>query len=471
MSASASPDDLVRPGEDVPLAVQRTAQFLAQRGVWYLLSRNSAARSCRDAAHKRDRLGHVGIPLWDELKSFFGQATLRDGRQQFVVVHCRGDRLLDLERVQSSLDLAKPPERIEASNLETLGMAYGLVNPFESWTFDGQLLSTPVLQVFDTDLLTPIGIPGTVMTNAGDLTWGVELRAQDLADRLDHVSIGEVSMIDPEEPRPFAAQSARPTIGIITGNAPESGIALWNHVNEHVRGFLGVACYGDVSMPRVIVDSIPELGQSMELAARSEPVWDALRRACVDLCRAQARVIGLACNTTQYFTPRLREICGEYGAEFVSMPEAVALSLRNEGVKQVGLIGISYVTDLDGWSAYGSALAGIDVELPDESIVGRIEELAYLVKAEGANQRGLNGLRDLSRRFHSKHLVLALTELSVLLDLQKRPGRSGKVLIDPLAVYAEALASRFLGVPFPLQTLDRARRSVGGNASAAPAET
>jgi len=48
---------------EVPPAVQRIVDFLLARNMWFQLSRNREARSCRDAAHKRIRLGHEGIPL------------------------------------------------------------------------------------------------------------------------------------------------------------------------------------------------------------------------------------------------------------------------------------------------------------------------------------------------------------------------------------------------------------------------
>ncbi len=62
---------LFKPDEPgVPPIVLSLARLLSERGVWYRLSRNLPAESCRDAAQKRDRLGHVEIELWEELKSF-----------------------------------------------------------------------------------------------------------------------------------------------------------------------------------------------------------------------------------------------------------------------------------------------------------------------------------------------------------------------------------------------------------------
>lgn len=442
----------------MPETVVRTVRLLASSGIWHQLSRNQKALSCRDAAHKRKRLGHDGIPLWDELKSFFGRFTNAAGQTQYVIAHCRADRLLDLDEVARAVKAPSRPERLASDDLDSFSMDYGLVNPFESWTvhpppysLDGPLLTSPVLQVFDRDLLRPIGVPGTVMTNAGDLTWAVEVRADELCRRLDNTIQADIGMPDPEEParRPGAVE--RSPIGIITGNAPESGIALWNKINGVVRDTLGESV-GDVSMPPVTVESLPELGMSMELDRRREMVWAALDKAVVDMCRDGVRFLALACNTTPYFTPQIRSICAEFGTEFVSMPEVVGAWLRSEGIDHVTLLGISFVADVEGeWSAYRDALDGIKVEVLRPRALDRLSALAYDVKAEGAQETGLSKLRSfLEQEVSTRHIVLALTELSLLFGRQRRPSRSERVFIDPLALYGEALARRWLGLPFPM---------------------
>ena len=81
---------------------------------------------------------------------------------------------------------------------------------------------------------------------------------------------------------------------------------------------------------------------------------------------------------------------------------------------------------------------------------GRIQELAYRVKTEGVSEPGRARLRDiLNQEVSTDAVVLALTELSLLLQTQKRRGRSGKMIVDSLALYGEAIAHRYLGLPFP----------------------
>lgn len=438
-----------RHSDRMPPAVARTVAFLNEREVWFSLGRNHEARSCRDAANKRTRLGETGIPLWDELKSFLGEFRHADGTQQYVMVHCRGDRLIDLAHVADAVR-ADPvhgsPKRLEENALARLGMDYGLVNPFEPWALDGQLLASPVLQVFDRDLLDPIGVPGTVMTNAGDLTWSVEMHARELAEALDHVIVADVSVRDDGEPPRPAWASAPPTVGIITGNSPESGMMLWRMVNDAVREGLGNYARGDVVMPRVLVQSLPELGLTMELDQRHREVWPALRTATATLCRDGARIIAVACNTTPYFAQDIRKITAEYGATFVSIAEVAGAWLRSRGIDQIALVGVKTVADLGPWSPYREPLSGVGVEIPNERTMHRIHELAYDVKARGADQKSLNQLRNILKQgVRSDVVMLALTEISLVLEQQKSPQRSDRLLLDTMKLYATDIAERYLG--------------------------
>ncbi|HEX9940685.1 MAG TPA: aspartate/glutamate racemase family protein [Thermoanaerobaculia bacterium] len=453
---ASGPEALLRPGEgSVPRTVLQTIGFLAERGVWWQLSRNYEAFSCRDAARKRWRLGHEGIELWNELKSYFGRFRNASGREQYFMAHCRADRMLNLERLGEALKAQGEPERLGDEEVQRLGLRYGLVNPFETWKqsvyeMDGPLLTAPVLQVFDRELTRRLGVPGTVMTNAGDLTWAVEFDVVELVEKIDNAVVADIADPDPENEGELWGTREQPSIGILTGNSPESGMHLWNELNRRVREILGSLSCGDVSMPPATVFSLPALGLTMELDRREEEIWPHLCKAVVDACRSGVQVLAIACHTTHYFTPKVRKICDEYGTEFLSMAEVLATWLRHEGIQEIALVGIRHVSELGPWSAYREPLQGIRVEQPTERAKQLLDELAYQVKAEGPSEAGLNRLRDILRReVASDTVVLALTELSILLSLQRKKGRSGRLLIDPLALYAEALAAKYLGLTFP----------------------
>lgn len=326
-------------------------------------------------------------------------------------------------------------------------MGYGLVNPFIPTELESPASTSPVLQLFDGEVISPLGLPGTMMTNAGELTWAVEFHPQGLFNGIESAQQASISQPDPEvKPRPPAVLR-RFRLGIITGNGPESGKLLWSLANARIHAGLGREDRGDTSLPSVRVSSLPMLGQTMELGTRSRFVWPPLRDEIVKMCRGGVTTLTLACNTTHYFTDEIREICAQYGTEFVSMPEVVASHLGENDIDSVALVGIRYVTDLRGWSAYGPALRDFTVEVPSDSALDAIDKLAYQVKSYGPSRQALAELRGIvTREVVSTHVIVALTELSILLQTQKSPGRSGKVLIDPLSLYADAIAGRFLGV-------------------------
>ena len=201
-------------------------------------------------------------------------------------------------------------------------------------------------------------------------------------------------------------------------------------------------------MPRMEVVSVPELGLTMEPEPRLAPVAAALEKAARQLAGRGVKLLALPCNTTSYFAPQIHEWCAGTQTRYHSMAEVTGTWLRREGVTEVALVGINYVAALGHWSAYREPLAGMKIELLNGEALERVRELAYAVKAEGPNHPLLSKLRDILNRYvTSKHVVLALTELSLLVELQKGGGKSGKVLIDPMNLYADALAREYLGLP------------------------
>jgi hypothetical protein len=77
--AATSRDD----DKPMPAKARQALEFMRRHGVWHVLSRNSPATGCRDAAARRWRLGKQGIPLYDELKTLCMAADLSGERR-----HC-----------------------------------------------------------------------------------------------------------------------------------------------------------------------------------------------------------------------------------------------------------------------------------------------------------------------------------------------------------------------------------------------
>lgn len=417
--------------ESLPPGVEHTIRFLSKRGVWFRISRNAPATSCKEAANNRQRLGHKGIFLFQEMKSFFGGYTDGSGGRHYVALHCRADRMLDQDLVRRALGGAEL-ERLDEDELGKLGMAYGLVTPFEPWAGTG----VQVTQIFDPDLTEPIGHPPTVMTNAGDYTWGIEFRARDVAAYVANSKIRPIAVIDPSErPRPLFATDP-PVIGMISGNPIDTGALFLEFLAASVRKALG----------------------RQKLVEREAMIWEELAPVVEELCQ-RVDILTVPCNTTPYFTPKIREICDSHGVVFVSMPEVVGERLRAEKISNVAIVGIPVVADVSKkWSPYREPLAGIDVEIASPYLLDRITELAYEVKNSGASQQTLNKLRNTLRDggVQSDAVIIALTELSQLVELQTKPGQ--KLLIDPLGMYADAVANLWISpTPALRQAMEQRR--------------
>jgi len=226
MRSPQKPEELLNEDETAaPAMVSVADNLLRQLGVWFKLGRNSPAMSCRDAA---ERLGSSGIPLWDELKTL----ALSDG-SRIGLVHCRADQEFDLDRARDALGFTSI-ERAAEQDMHALGLGYGLVNPFETWSAASDL---EIEQVFDEGVMTRLGVPGTMITNAGDHTWSVEFYADELVHAMPLARLGSIA-IKPDWPRPKVLAS-RASIGLVTGNSPESGMHLWQLTVDAVRTLLG----------------------------------------------------------------------------------------------------------------------------------------------------------------------------------------------------------------------------------------
>lgn len=428
---------------DLPEKVKRTIDFFTSHNFWFNLTRNLEAHSCRDAVNKRKRLGHTGIPLRHELKSFFGKFINAAGNEQFVVLHCRGNQELNFDKVNEVLKAKSEVTRLSDEELAQLfELDYGLINPF---TLDPLFLGLPLLQVFDESIKKINKPPYTMMTNAGGLTWGIEFKPIQLLESIQHSIVADIIRIDNYNNANINFR--KQIIGIITGNAPESGILLWQRINQIIRKNLGDNFFGDISFPGVIIESIPDMGLSMELDLREQETWETLKNSIISLCQRGATIICIACNTTQYFTPEIRKITSQYKARFISIPEVTLNYLKKKKIKEFAFLGVKYVTELDKkWSAF-KGLRKFKVETLSEESIKQIHDLAFKVKQEGITGAGINKLRDLlNASTKSKTIVIALTELSILLETQKKRSSKGRYYIDTLELLAEAVADEYLAL-------------------------
>ena len=459
--------------EPLPLGVVELVRRIQESGCWVRVSSNrepnnpskvAEAHSCRDAARKRLRFGFVGIPLQDELKSFLGSFRGEGGDLMLVAAHCRADRLIDFGALGKAIGATSEVLRVEEVDIESLGLAYGLVHPFIYRELDAKLSTSPseerrfkgLVQVFDEDLVERSDVPGTSMTNAGHREYGIEIFPHQVQAAVPNSSVANIT--------DAALDGARlrvRSLGILTGNPPEAGTLFCQLVSERLRsrfldgslfkgrpGFekeenerlFSHGCQGDFSMPVIRMVSIPELGLSMELNIREDQVWSSVNREVRNLIEAGCEVISIPCNTLAFFGPRLKAMVKELGAEYVSMPEACRAYLDKEGVSSLAFVGIPLATSFEqGFSGYKDAFHGLDVETLPERQLPEIIATAYKVKGVGADDgRNVNKLREYINGVKSGTVLIALTELS-LIGVRQKFGNT-RTILDSLGIYAKYTA-------------------------------
>lgn len=416
---------------DVPSQVARALQTLSRHGVWHQSSRNPPVRSCADAARHRRRLGGIGIPLCDELKSLVFAYDGSSASTGYVVVHSRGHQRIDMDKAAK---VAGGPLRSVADDelIDALGASYGTVTPLLLWGLGD------VRHVVDDTVVTPFYPPYTMLTNSGHREHAVEFRPTELFAALPHTVIADVVRDDHR-------RVPRTTFGILTGNGPESGMLLWEKVNTAVRADARVQLRGDVGFPRVLIDSVPGMAQASDLAVREQDLRDAVVAGVDGLIRAGATVVTVACNTSQFFGEQIAASCERHGVRYVSLAEATGDCLRAADVKEFDLLGGPSVVSTDGWSGFAALMQEFDVHLPDSRRAEAISQLELSVKRDLLTPANLNRLRDLVNRYtRTDTVVLATTELSILVARQKGKQRSHKRIIDTLDVLAERMAAVYL---------------------------
>ncbi len=172
----------------MPDKVMKTITFFNKNRIWYTLTRNETAFSCEDAAKKRLRNALVGIPLEDELKTYFGEYVISKGQQQLVLINVRGDCRIDFDLVRSILGISQKIGFASKSTMSLFQIEFGEVNPFliceifkesnVASKFEG------LITMFDKSLLVK---QTTMMTNAGELSWGIEFNIQEVIRHFDNV--------------------------------------------------------------------------------------------------------------------------------------------------------------------------------------------------------------------------------------------------------------------------------------------
>src|SRR5258707_770449 len=147
-------ENLLLPGEtDIPEKVLCCISFFEKNNLFYRLSRNSPAYGCLDASKKRNRNNKYGISLADELKTGF----------------------FEFQSLRKQLEVKRSLYWCSQTSLDIFGIHYSEINPFIIYEKLPYLETIQIVQdvifLFDKNLSIN---NQSMMTNAGELTWGIE---------------------------------------------------------------------------------------------------------------------------------------------------------------------------------------------------------------------------------------------------------------------------------------------------------
>lgn len=423
--------DLLRHGEEsIPIPVLQTIALFEQFGCWFRLSRNPAVRSCKEAAHSRSRLGVKGIPLEDELKSFFCWYVDEDGNRRPIGLHCRANHQFDLKKTKLLLG-TESLEKVGEDELHQLfAMNYGIVNPFSTQLVDGKSMH----HFFGMSLRHALMPPYTMMTNAGDLTWAIEFKPMELISKLPNFQ-----MLDIESQ---AANSAPLQVGILTGSSPDTAIDFWQVLNDLVRLKLGNHYHGDVSLPRILIESLPALSASVEAVERWSDIIPMIREGFNRLRNNGAEIACCLCNFPPTLEDEIQSYCQFLGIEYVNRYEVMSAFTSKQFPEPVSVV--------TTWPFSQQLSFGANVSQPENLSVDTLRLFQAKVNKEGPNGAAINMARDLMRKLDLAHTVLVETnELSLVLKKQGSAHKSGRTYIHSTDLITDRIATLHVAMAHP----------------------
>jgi aspartate racemase len=219
------------------------------------------------------------------------------------------------------------------------------------------------------------------------------------------------------------------TIGILGGLTPESTVTYYLHI---VRRYQEM--FRDHGYPEIVIYSLSF--QRFEDWMREED-WESIRKELLKglrcLSAAGADFAVIAANTMHIV---FDELSAESPIPLISMIEATAEAIREEGLKTVGLLGTRFTMEHPFYRE-GLARYGIEVIVPpqeDRIYVDRVafEELSRGLLRDESRREFLRIIYGLVER-GAEGVVLGCTEIPLLVTQQ----HTSVKLFDTATIHAE----------------------------------
>jgi aspartate/glutamate racemase/prolyl-tRNA editing enzyme YbaK/EbsC (Cys-tRNA(Pro) deacylase) len=422
--------------ESLPLKVKQIIEFCVSKKISFILSRNIKVFSCKDARSNRKRLGHIGIPLFQELKSIVFKGTTNSRKDVVIATHCRGHVNIDVDKICRLCSLNERPTIMPQEELiKRYGMDFGTVNPF---LFELNSRAN-FINIFDENLIfKSINCFGTMMTNAGDHTWGIEFEPQMLIDvaknsRVELISTTENTSVCYDLP-----QIIPRSIGIICGNGVGFGIELWRIVISNFRSALKHHFNGDISCPEIKIHSLPILGLSVEFDQRKDFIEQEILKSLETISNID--LLALTCLNNYCFDTKIRCLTESTDGSFISMAETVVDYIVDERLTDVAFISVNF-DFFNNYKELFSKLGELNIEVLSTEFNDKIVELVYEVNQQSNLYSSFRKFLSLLNQYiKSENIIIISQELSLLYYTFKNKKYIKRNIADILELYAKKIA-------------------------------
>lgn len=256
-------------------------------------------------------------------------------------------------------------------------------------------------------------------------------------------------------------------LGVISGAGPDAGVDLLQKVLLRNRQLLGEKYQTDRDAPYVVLMQVPGIGGprgEKDLFEVDAPpfqlVWNSLTDTILSLEACRVERFCISCNTLHILEDRIQDFCQQQKvkAQFVSMIDCVLESLKDTAgggqpgtaaqaevgrapsPTRVAIFGSLPVTDVQVASPYKKLGETKTLVSLDLSARQRLQALIGFVKKNGTEEpHAAQELESLIAETDAEVVVLACTELPLLLPRLPDELKRRRVLIDPAMALADEL--------------------------------
>jgi aspartate racemase len=224
-------------------------------------------------------------------------------------------------------------------------------------------------------------------------------------------------------------------IGIITGAGPSAGMDLWEKIINHTKEYYREKYRGDVDAPYVVIYSVPELGEVMNIERKKDDVWSHLKDTLLRM-ENDVDYFCIACNILHYYTPHIKEL--NLKAKFISIIDITKDYLFNIDSNKIALLSISKIIELGEFSPYSILKKDFTLEIPSSE---EMDLLIRNIKIKGPeNVEVIQHYKSILSKINSNIILLACTELPLI-----KSDFFNKTCIDPTDLLAKSMAYHAIG--------------------------